>query len=526
MSNDSKGDLRPYNRQEMVDRFQSAERDGFDQGKVGLEWEVLTLDPLNELNNISFRDRWVATGPDQFTRRPGLETLLQEIQQVNDWKPQFEIMNNEYRLKGIEQPGKIASLQTEYGAAFELASNPHRSLHDLGGETQKVMTTTAIVIGDYDYRFANFSYHPTQDPWTVEPAPRLRYLQMTSHMDERAKGLGAQGVAWQYNFDVIEGHMPEQMRALGFVSGLLPAAGWNGPFENGQRAEGNVLSLRATGWSHLKGHTGPLDIALEPGFSYDKYMDFLENTVPMYIKTGKNINGKDTFVDAYNHMKSDYMPGGVHYHEGADGFGCYTASDGKNHLKAAQFDIRFSTYGVIEYRPNDGGTLQMGMANAAFLTGIVYDPEALRATNAVLDRIGVDDFKVMRERIATDGLRAKAREDGPNVGDVLKELYSISEAALERRNIVHPETGKNEVSYLGPLKEVLDHGYSRAETMVARYNKGASIYQLLEESLMGPRDLVIPQINGDRLLDETLQNVKKRRATRKDSIIWTPKYTA
>jgi len=286
MANDSKGDLTPYSRSTMIEQFQARERHGFAAGMIGLEWEVLTVDPKNAYNNISYRDRWVEAGPNQYMRRPGIETLMQELSDVMGWAPQFEIMDREHRLKGIEQPGNIASLMTEYGAAFELASNPYRSIHDLAAETQQVMTTTRSVIGDYDYHFANFSYHPAQEPWTVEPAPRLRYLQMTSHMDERAKGLGAQGVAWQYNFDVIQGHMPEQMRALAFISGVLPAASWNGPFEKGGRAEGNVFSLRASGWSHLKGHTGPLDIALEDGFSYDKYMEFLETSVPMYIKTG------------------------------------------------------------------------------------------------------------------------------------------------------------------------------------------------------------------------------------------------
>ncbi len=262
-----------------------------------------------------------------------------------------------------------AAISLEPAGQLELSGAPVETLHDTMAELEAHYDQVRSVSRDLQIGFAPLGFHPIatreQMPWM----PKGRYAIMRRYMPK----VGTLGLDMmtrtctvQVNLDYAsEQDMLRKLRVSLLLQPLATALFANSPFTEGR--PNGFLSYRAHVWTDTDNQrSGIPRVMFEPGFGFERYVEWLVDEVPMYF-----VYRDGRYIDVAGASFRDFMAGRLHNVAGA----VATVGDFADHVTTVFTDVRIKRF--LEMRGADAGRADMMVAQSAFWVGLLYDDAAL-----------------------------------------------------------------------------------------------------------------------------------------------------
>jgi glutamate--cysteine ligase len=115
------------------------------------------------------------------------------------------------------------------------------------------------------------------------------------------------------------------------------------------------------------------------------------------------------------------------------------------------------------------------------MAGLYYDPDALRAAEALTQGWTDEDRQKLRDDVPALGLAAKVR--GRDLRAVALDVLAIAHGGLKRRARLNKK-GEDETLYLRPLQTIAESSLEAARRWIGRYDGawGRSVEPAFEEA--------------------------------------------
>ena len=408
-----------------------------------------------EHEKFGFRLADLAAPPYEPTDgQPGsIRGLLEGLQRY-DGEPITDAGN----IIGVKQGDAAISL--EPAGQLELSGAPVETLHDTMAELETHYEQVRSVSRDLRIGFAPLGFHPIatreQMPWM----PKGRYAIMRRYMPK----VGTHGLDMmtrtctvQVNLDYAsEQDMLRKLRVSLLMQPLATALFANSPFTEGR--PNGFLSYRAHVWTDTDNdRSGIPRVMFEPGFGFERYVEWLVDHVPMYF-----VYRDGAYIDVAGASFRDFMAGRLHNLAGT----VATVGDFADHITTVFTDVRIKRF--LEMRGADAGRADMMVAQSAFWVGLLYDEAALTAAEALLREATWEDAATLRAAVPREGLAATWR--GGSLRDLARDAVAISRDGLRARGR-HNAEGLDESIFLGPLEAIAAGEPTQAEQWLARYHQ-------------------------------------------------------
>ncbi len=408
-----------------------------------------------EHEKFGFRLADLATPPYEPTDgQPGsIRGLLEGLLRY-DGEPITDAGN----IIGLKQGDAAISL--EPAGQLELSGAPVETLHDTMAELEAHYEQVRTVSRDLQIGFAPLGFHPIatreQMPWM----PKGRYAIMRRYMPKVGRhGLDmmTRTCTVQVNLDYAsEQDMLRKLRVSLLMQPLATALFANSPFSEGR--PNGFLSYRAHVWTDTDNdRSGIPRVMFEPGFGFERYVEWLVDHVPMYF-----VYRDGAYIDVAGASFRDFMAGRLHNLAGT----VATVGDFADHITTVFTDVRIKRF--LEMRGADAGRADMMVAQSAFWVGLLYDEAALTAAEALLREATWEDAMALRAAVPREGLAASWR--GGSLRDLARDAIAISRDGLQARGR-HNAAGLDESTYLVPLDAIAAGGPTQAENWLARYHQ-------------------------------------------------------
>ncbi|HEY0203974.1 MAG TPA: glutamate--cysteine ligase [Acetobacteraceae bacterium] len=375
--------------------------------------------------------------------------------EAEGWAPILE-GDNPIGLKGLGVHDG-ASVSLEPAGQFELSGGTVRTLHDTAAELDRHFAAVRAVAEPMGIGFAPLGFHPTlrrdEMPWM----PKGRYAIMRRYMPQvgtRGLDMMTRTCTVQVNLDYSsEADMAQKLRVALALQPVATALFANSPFIEG-RPSGD-LSSRARVWTDVDNvRSGMPPVMFEQGFGFERYVEWLLD-VPMYF-----IERGGAYQDMAGQSFRRYMHGDLHNTVP----GPATLGDFADHMTTAFTDVRVKRF--LEMRGSDAGRPDMMVAQSAFWVGLLYDPAALAAADALVRRQPWDAYIAIRAEVPR--LALDAPWPGGTLRDLARDAIAIAEDGLRSRACLDGD-GADERRHLAPLLPLLDGGPTQAEHWLSRY---------------------------------------------------------
>ena len=407
-----------------------------------------------EHEKFGFRHTDLATPPYE---PDGIRAVLAGIvagAAAGTWSPILD-RGNPIGLKG---PG-YAAISLEPAGQLELSGGLMPDLHAARAELEAHYAEVRPVADALGLGFAPLGFHPLnrrdQMPWM----PKGRYAIMKAYMPK----VGSLGLDMmtrtctvQVNLDYAsEADMVAKLRISLALQPLASAMFANSPFVEGKPS--GFLSYRSHVWTDTDNNrSGIPAVVFEDGFGFERYVDWLVDTVPMYFAYRDN-----AYIDLSGRSFRDFMDGKL----GSNETGPATVGDFADHMTTAFTDARLKRY--IEMRGADAGSAEMMIAQSAFWVGLLYDPASLAAATALVAARPWTEFAALRPLVPRTALSTPWQRG--TVRDLMREALAISRDGLRaraRRNAA----GQDETIHLAPLEAIAAGAPTQAERWLERYH--------------------------------------------------------
>ena len=357
---------------------------------------------------------------------------------------------------GLKQDGAAISL--EPAGQFELSGAPLATLHDTRAEMAAHFAAVRAAAEGLGIGFAPLGFHPTATRAAMPWMPKGRYAIMRRYMPEVGNlGLDmmTRTCTVQVNLDFeSEADMRAKLRVGLLAQPLATALFANSPFTEGQ--PNGFLSYRAQVWTDTDAaRSGIPAVMLEPGFGFERYAEWIIDTVPMYFAYRD-----ERYIDVAGASFRAFMAGGVSALAGETA----TVGDFADHLTTVFTDVRLKRF--LEMRGADAGTPEMMLAQSALWVGLLYDPAALAAAGALLADMGWEEAVALRAAVPRQGLASPWR--GGTLREMAAEVVAIAASGLRAR-ARRDAAGRDESGYLAPLEAIVAGAPCQAEHWLARY---------------------------------------------------------
>jgi glutamate--cysteine ligase len=118
---------------------------------------------------------------------------------------------------------------------------------------------------------------------------------------------------------------------------------------------------------------------------------------------------------------------------------------------------------------------------SALMAGLYYDPDALRAAEALTEGWTAEDRQKLRDDAPLLGLAAGIR--GRSLQAIGLDMLAIAHSGLKRRARVNSK-GEDETIYLRPLEAIAQSGREAARDWIERYEGpwGRSVEPAFDEA--------------------------------------------
>jgi len=412
--------------------------------KVKADWRIGTEHEKFGFDNETLR-------PLPYEGARGIRAMLEGMTRFG-WERVIEGGN----LIALKRDG--ASVTLEPAGQFELSGGMLMNIHETCCETDLHLREVKEVGDELGVGFLGMGFQPKwrQDemPWM----PKGRYKIMRDYMPKRGS-LGLDMMTRTCTVQVNLDYSSETDMAKKFATSLAlqpiaTALFADSPFTEGK--PNGFMSFRSNVWSDTDpDRTGLLPFVFEPGFGYERYVDYLLD-VPMYFvyRDGK-------YIDASGQSFRDFMAGKLPAYPGHKP----TLSDFSDHFTTAFPEVRLKRY--LEMRGADGGPWNRLCALPAFWVGLLYDQTALDAAWDLVKNWTMPEREKLR--VDTPRIGFKAMVAGRSALDVAKDALAIAADGLKRRAFLN-SNGADERMYLEPLIEFTEAGITPAERKLALYH--------------------------------------------------------
>ena len=251
--------------------------------------------------------------------------------------------------------------------------------------------------------------------------------------------------------------MVRKLRVSLLLQPLATALFANSPFTEGR--PNGFLSYRAHVWTDTDNQrSGIPAVMFEPGFGFERYVEWLVDEVPMYFvyRDGEYIDVAGRVVPRlHGRAAAQRSPGTV-----------ATVGDFADHITTVFTDVRIKRF--LEMRGADAGRPDMMVAQSAFWVGLLYDDAALTAAEALLRGAAWEDAVALRAAVPREGLAAAWR--GGTLRDLARDAVAIARDGLRAR-ARRDAAGRDESIYLAPLEAIAAGEPTQAEHWLARYHQ-------------------------------------------------------
>ena len=343
-----------------------------------------------------------------------------------------------------------ASVSLEPAGQLELSGGTLPDLHDTAAELADHIAEVRAVSGPLGLGFAPLGFHPTmrreQMPWM----PKSRYAIMRRYMPlvgTLGLDMMTRTCTVQVNLDYeSEADMARKLRVSLALQPVATALFANSPFTEG-RVNG-FQSYRAQVWTDTDNARSGMPMAFfADGFGFEQYVEWLLD-VPMYF-----VMREGRIVDLAGQSFRDFMAGRLD-----PALGPATLGDFDDHMTTAFTDVRVKRF--LEMRGADAGNPDMMVAQSALWVGLLYDPAALAAAEALVRRAPWEAYAGMRAAVPRQGVRAPW--GAGTVRDLAREVVSIAQDGLRARGRLDA-AGRDETRWLEPVRAVAEGGPTQAD---------------------------------------------------------------
>jgi glutamate--cysteine ligase len=380
-----------------------------------------------------------------------IEALLSGLAERYGWAP----IHEGDRVIGLKRGG--ASVSLEPGGQFELSGAPVDTIHETAAEIGGHLAEANAVAGEIGAAFLGLGYSPL---WSLEATPVMpkgRYGIMSRYMQKVGR-LGREMMfrtcTVQANLDFSdEADMAAKMRVGLALQPIATALFASSPFAEG-RTNG-FLSYRGAIWADTDpDRTGMLPFAFEPGFGFERYVDFALD-VPMYF-----VRRGGRYIDCAGQSFRDFMAGKLPALPGE----LPAMDDFDDHLSTIFPEVRLKTF--LEMRGADAGPEAMLSALSAFWVGLMYDSTALDEASQLIRDWRMHEMEGMRRTVPAMGLQAPFRLT--TVQALARSAVAIARGGLARR--ARRGGGRaDETHFIAPLEEIAETGRNQAQQWLDLY---------------------------------------------------------
>ena len=424
-------------RRQLIDYIAGGAKPDPAEWRIGMEHEKFGFD-LKTLRPLPY------DGP------AGIRAMLEGLTRFG-WEPVREGGNVIALARDKE------SVTLEPGGQLELSGAPLVTLHENCKELNRHLSEVKEISGELGVGFMGLGFNPKWRRDDIPMMPKGRYNIMRAYMPKRGSlGLDMmfRTCTVQVNLDFAdEADMIRQMRVGLALQPICTALFANSPFTEGK--PNGFLTFRSHIWTDTDpDRTGMLPFAFEPGFGFERYVDYLLD-VPMYF-----VYRKGRYIDVSGKSFRDFMAGKLHNEVGD----VPRLIDFADHLTTAFPEVRLKRY--IEMRGADAGPWWRLCALPALWVGLMYDKQSLaEAADLVKDWTQAE-----RERLRADvpkqGLATPFRKG--TVLDIARDMVRIAGDGLRRRGKLS-DAGENEDLFLDSLRAILAKGKTPADELLELY---------------------------------------------------------
>jgi glutamate--cysteine ligase len=394
----------------------------------------------------------------------GIRAVLEGLTRFG-WEPVREGDNVIALSRGKE------SVTLEPGGQLELSGAPLETLHDNCKELNRHLAEVKEVSRELGVGFVGLGFNPKWRREDIPMMPKGRYKIMRAYMPKRGQlGLDMmfRTCTVQVNLDFAdEADMVRQMRVGLSLQPVCTALFANSPFTEGK--PNGFQTFRSHIWTDTDpDRTGMLPFAFEPGFGFERYVDYLLD-VPMYF-----VYRKGRYIDMSGKSFRDFMAG-KHHNEVGD---VARLIDFADHLTTAFPEVRLKKY--IEMRGADAGPWWRLCALPALWIGLIYDKQALAEAAELVKDWTQAEREQLRRDVPRLGLATPFRKG--TIADIAREVLRISGEGLRRRNKLS-DAGESEDLFLDALRATLAKGKTPAEELLELYHTrwGGSVDPIFTE---------------------------------------------
>jgi glutamate--cysteine ligase len=386
--------------------------------------------------------------PLSYDARPGIRELLDGMRRFG-WEPVREDDN----IIGLTQGG--ASLSLEPGGQFELSGAALRNVHETCNELNTHQSQVREVCAEIGAGVIGLGFAPTWSMEETHQMPKGRYAIMRRYMP-KVGGYGHEMMfrtcTVQVNLDFSsEADMVKKFRVGLALQPVATALFANSPFREGK--PNGFLSYRSHIWTDVdNARAGMVPFVFENGFSFERYVDYALD-VPMYF-----VYRDGRYIDVAGKSFRDFLSRRIPELKDVTPM----MSDWADHLTTIFPEVRLKQY--LEVRGADGGTWRRICGLPALWAGILYDGAALDAAWDMVKVWSAEERQAMRSAVPVLGLRTPFR--GGNVLGLARRMLEIATQGLLARA---KDGVPSEKSFLEPLQELVDRGYTRAEELLGLY---------------------------------------------------------
>ncbi|MBO9661954.1 glutamate--cysteine ligase [Dokdonella sp.] len=386
--------------------------------------------------------------PPTWEGEQGIGALLEGMTRFG-WQPVTE------HGKLIALLRENASVTLEPAGQLELSGAPLETIHQTCAEVSQHLREVKAVADEIGLGFLGMGFQPKWRREDMPWMPKGRYKIMREYMPKVGKlGLDmmTRTCTVQVNLDYAdEADMVKKFRVGLALQPIATALFADSPFTEGK--PNGYQSYRSHIWTDTDpDRTGMLDFVFEPGFGYERYVDYLLD-VPMYFSYRDG-----EYVDLAGKSFRKFMAGELAELPGVKP----TLRDWADHTTTAFPEVRLKKY--LEMRGADGGPWGRLCALPAFWVGLLYDATALDAAWDLVKDFTREERHALRDGVPKHALKLPARIGGARgtVRDLADEALKIAAEGLRRRACLTP-AGADERIFLDALLQIVDANQTPAE---------------------------------------------------------------
>ena len=382
----------------------------------------------------------------------GVETLLQRLGEATGGQP----LREGDRVVGLQLLS--GAVTTEPGGQIEFSTTPCPDLHHAERDVRAFADALVEVADELGVALLASGFDPVRSAGPVPEVPKARYDIMRRSMPGTGRGgldMMHRTCSVQACLDVeSEAHMVRAVRVATALQPVVAALFGNSPIADG--APTGRPSQRAWTWATTdSSRTGPLDLAFDDGFGFERYAEFALD-VPMYF-----VRRSRGYVDVQGASFRDFLAGKLDALPGERP----SWDDWSDHLGVVFTEVRLRPY--VELRGADAWPASDLVALPALWTGLLYDSAALYGAYDIVRGWTAVDRRALQSAVLARGLDGDAL--GRSLRGLAQDAVTLAADGLRRRDRRDAQ-GEDERRHLEPLRRILDGAGSRAAQTLRAYD--------------------------------------------------------